>query len=233
MTSPSVELSLFGTALLSAPTVNVRCTAGAKHYVNGRRDVYMSPHGVIPVASASRNLLHQRSHAFSCIHVATHACVFLHFCMFDIAEHPKRTLARCLLVAAIASFASEPMEPVQAPSQLPRCTANSLPLICFPNGSVPWPASTRDGQMYTHSSMLSPILLNRVTTFQVFSPHIQHFRRILKQTRDQPPRRRREKRIVSTGSTNITVAVSYGCSPLRKQYTPSGHLQRVQATSRI
>ena len=110
--------------------VNVRCTADVKQCVNGRRDVCVSAHGVIPgrvsfFQSGASNLLPQGSHTFFSIHVATHAC-FLRFCMFDIAEHPKRTLAMCLPVAAIASFASEPMEPVQAPSQLLRCTANSL-----------------------------------------------------------------------------------------------------------
>ena len=161
-------------------------------------------------------MLHQGSHAFPCIHVATHAC-FLHFYMFDIAEHPKRTLRKmspggsnCLVCvrahgARSSTFAAAPLH----------CQLTLL--ICFPNGSVPWPASTRHRQMNTQSAMLSPILY-RVTTVQVFSPHIQHFRGILKPTRDQPACRRTEKRIVSTGSTSITVAVSYGCFPLRKQY---------------
>ena len=61
--------------------------------------------------------------------------------------------------------------------------------------------------VFVSAPMLSPILLNRVPTSPLFSPHIQLFRRVLTPTRDQPPRGRKEKRNVSTVSMGITVAV--------------------------
>ena len=116
-------------------------------------------------------------------------------------------------------------------------------LICFANDSLTWTASTRHRQMYTvfvSAPMLSPILLNRVPTFPLFSPHIQHFLRVLTQTRDQPPRGRKEKRNTSTVSKGITVAVdvlrflstSESINALSK---PPPHVasKRVQATPRI